>query len=162
MSADQHTSLRWLQAIPLIVIGVVAFVLWRPAPDAPPSEEQEATIEDLATRFGSTSTSGSDIDDRLRSFGPFPPEAQASRALADALVTCGTAKLDALRRQELARQLFDITVIGDQRTETVPAALLGIQQSAAAAGCSPAAMDELMRSARAVASTDPNPRRNWW
>ena len=162
MSADQHTSLGWLQAIPLVVIGVVAFVLWRPAPDAPPSEEQEAKIADLVTRLGSPSSSGSDIDDRLRSFGPFPPEAKASRALADALVLCGTAKLDALRRQQLARQLFDITVIGDERAEAVPAALLGIQQSAATAGCSPAAVDAIMRAARAVASTDPNPRRNWW
>jgi hypothetical protein len=162
MSADQHTSLGWLQAIPLVVIGVLAVVLWRPAADPPPSAEQEAKIADLAARLAAPSSSGSDVDDRLRSFGPFPPEAKASRALADALVMCGTARLDESRRQQLARQLFAITVIGDERTEAVPAALLGIQQSAAMARCSPAVVDEIMRAARAVASTDPNPRRNWW
>jgi hypothetical protein len=162
MNPDQHTSLGWLHALPLIVIGVLAVVLWRPAPDAPPSAEQEAKIADLAARLGSPSSSGSEIDDRLRSFGPFPPDAKASRALADALVGCGTSRLDESRRQQLARQLFGITVIGDERSEAVPAALLAIQQSAAAAGCSPAAIDDIMRAARAVASTDPNPRRNWW
>lgn len=162
MNTDQHTSLGWLQALPLVVIAALAVVLWRPAPDAPPSAEQEAKIADLASQLGSSSSSGGDIDDRLRSFGPFPPDAKASRALAEALVTCDTARLDESRRRQLARQLFEVTVIGDRRAATVPAALLGIQQSAATAGCSPAAIDDIMRAARAVASTDPNPRRNWW
>lgn len=160
MNPDQHTSLGWVNVLPLIVIGVLAVVLWRPAPDPPPSEDQEAKIADLAARLGASSSS--DIDDRLRSLGPFPPDAKTSRALADALMACGTAKLDDSRRQQLARQLFSITVIGDHRAETVPAALLGIQQSVAASGCAPAAIDEITRTARAVASTDPVPRRNWW
>jgi hypothetical protein len=162
MSSDQHTSLGWWHVVPLIVIGVLGVALWRPAPDPAPSEEQEAKIVDLAARLGSSSSSASDIDDRLRSLGPFPPDAKASRALADALVACGTATLDDSRRQQLARQLFSITVVGDHRDETVPAALLGIQRSVAVSGCPPAAIDEIMRTARAVASTDPAPRRNWW
>jgi hypothetical protein len=162
MNSNRQTSLGWLQVLPLVVIGVLAFVLWRPAPDPPPSDEQETKIADLAARLGLSSSSASDIDDRLRSFGPFPPDAKASRALADALIACGIARLDETRRQQLARQLFSITVIGDRRAETVPAALLGIQHSAVASGCTPAALDEIMRTARAVASTDPAPRRNWW
>ncbi|HKH74105.1 MAG TPA: hypothetical protein VKA59_22255 [Vicinamibacterales bacterium] len=162
MNSNRQTSLGWLQVLPLVVIGVLAFMLWRPAPDPPPSDEQETKIADLAARLGSSSSSASDIDDRLRSFGPFPPDAKATRALADALIACVTARLDETRRQQLARQLFSITVIGDRRAETVPAALLGIQHSAAASGCTPAALDEIMRTARAVASTDPAPRRNWW
>jgi hypothetical protein len=74
MSADQHASARWLQVLPLIVIGVMAFVLWRPAPDPPPTREQEAKIADLAVRLGSASSTAMDLDDRLRSFGQFPPD----------------------------------------------------------------------------------------
>jgi len=151
-----------MHVLPLAVIVVLAVVLWQPASDPPPSEEQSAKIADLAARLGSSSSTATDIDDRLRSFGPFPPEANASRALADALIACGTSRLDDSRRQQLARELFDITVIGDTRAATVPAALLGIQRSAAAARCTPAVIDEMMRAARAVASTDPHPRRNWW
>jgi hypothetical protein len=162
MNSNRQTSLGWLQVLPLVVIGVLAFVLWRPAPDPPPSDEQETKIADLAARLGLSSSSASDIDDRLRSFGPFPPDAKASRALADALIACGIARLDETRRQQLARQLFSITVIGDGRAETVPAALFGIQQSVAATGCAPSALDQIMRTARAVASTDPASRRNWW
>ena len=47
-------------------------------------------MNDLAALLGSPSASADDIDNRLRSFGPFPPDANASRALADALITCGT------------------------------------------------------------------------
>ena len=162
MNPNQHTSLGWVNILPLIVIGVLAVVLWRPAPDPPPSEDQEAKIADLAARLGASSSTANDIDDRLRSFGPFPPDAKTSRSLANALMACGTGTLDDLRRQQLARQLFSITVIGDHRAETVPAALLGMQQSVAASGCAPAAIDEITRTARAVASTDPVPRRNWW
>jgi hypothetical protein len=162
MNSDQHSGVRWLDVLPLVVIGVLAVVLWRPGSDPPPSEEQEAKIADLAARLGSSSSSASDIDDRLRSFGPFPPDAKASRALADALIACGTAKLDESGRRQLARQLFSITVIGDHRAETVPAALLGIQQSVAAAACAPAAIDEIVSMASAVATTDPAPRRDWW
>jgi hypothetical protein len=162
MNPDRQTSLGWLQVLPLVVIAVLALVLWRPAPDPPPSQEQETKIADLAARLGSSSSTAADIDDRLRSFGPFPPDAKASRALVDALIACGTAGLGESDREQLARQLFSIMVIGDRRAETVPSALLGIQQSLAASTCTPAARDEIMRTARAVASIDPAPRRNWW
>ena len=79
-----------MNVLPLAVIVVLAVVLWQPAPDPPPSEEQEAKIADLAARLGSSSSTATDIDARLRSFGPFPPEAKASHALADALIACGT------------------------------------------------------------------------
>jgi hypothetical protein len=162
MNSDPPTSLGWLHVLPLVVIVALAVVLWRPAPDPPPSEEQEAKIADLAVRLGSAASTADDIDDRMRSFGPFPPDPNASRALAEALVGCVTSWRDESRRQQLARHLFGITVIGDGRAGTVPAALLGIQQAAAAAGCSPAGVDAVTRAARAVASTDPNPRRDWW
>jgi len=79
MNPNQHTSLGWVNVLPLIVIGVLAVVLWRPAPDPPPSEDQEAKIADLAARLGASSSSANDIDDRLRSLGPFPPDAKTSR-----------------------------------------------------------------------------------
>ena len=160
--SEQHTNLGWLHLLPLVVITVFAVALWQPEADPAPSLEQEAKIADLATRLASPSSSPSDIDDRLRSLGPFPPEAKASRTLAEALVTCGTTKLDNSQREQLARQLYGITVIGDSGARAIPAALIGIQQSATHAGCSPAVIDELMRAARAVVSIDPNPRRNWW
>jgi hypothetical protein len=162
MNSDQDSSMGWLHVVPLIVIGAMAVVLWRPAPDPPPSVEQQTKIADLATRLGSSASTASDIDERLRSLGPFPPDAKASRALSDGLVACGTAKLDGSHRQQLARQLFNIVVVGDQRRETVPKALLDIQQSAEALGCAPPSIDAMMRAAREVASTDPVPRRNWW
>ena len=146
----------------MIVIGVLAVALWRPSVDPPPTAEQEGKIADLARQLGSPTSSPVAIDDRLRSFGPFPPEAKASRALAEAIVMCGTGRLDESQRTQLARQLYGITVIGDGRAAAVPAALIGIQQSVAAAGCSPAVIDELMRAARDVASIDPHPRRDWW
>ena len=77
-----------MHVLPLLVIGMLAVVLWRPAPDPLPSEEQEAKIADLAARLGSAESAAIDIDDRLRSFGPFPPHPQASRALAEALIGC--------------------------------------------------------------------------
>ncbi len=55
-SPDQHTNLGWLQVLPLIVIGVMAIVLWRPAPDPPPTAEQEAKIADLAAQLGSATS----------------------------------------------------------------------------------------------------------
>lgn len=163
-SSDPHTGLGWLQGLPIVAVGVLAVALWRPAADPPPSPEQEAKIIDLAARLGSTSSTAADIDDRLRSFGPFPPDATASRALADALVTCGTSRLDESRRTQLARYLYGITVIGDNRAEAVPAALIGIQQAMAGVGpqCGPGTIDRIVQAARAVATTDPQPRRDWW
>ena len=144
----------------MIVVGALAITLWRPAPDRPPSPEQEAKIADLAARLGSGASTAVDIDDRLRSFGPFPPDAKASRALAEALVMCGTTWLDESQRTQLARHLYGITVIGDDRAR-VSAALIGIQQTIAIAG--PACPgDRVVRAARDVASGDPHPRRDWW
>jgi HrpJ-like domain len=161
-SSDQHAGLGWLHVVPMVAIAVLAIALWRPGADPPPTPEQEEKIADLVELLGSSSSSASDIDDRLRSFGPFPPDAKASLALAEALVTCGAGRLDAAQRTQLARQLYGITVIGDSRTEVVPAAMMGLQRFAAAASCSPSEIDELMRAARAVASTDPGPRKDWW
>src|SRR5215510_15138683 len=163
LSSDHHTNLGWLQVLPMMAVGALAITLWRPVPDRPPSPEQEAKIADLAARLGSRSSTAVDIDDRLRSFGPFPPDAKASRALAEALVTCGTTWLDESKRTQLARHLYGITVIGDDRTKAIPAALLGIQQLVATTGPGCAGtIDDVMRAARAVASTDPKPRRDWW
>ena len=159
---QQHGSLGFLHVLPLLVIAGLAIYLWRPASDPAPSPEQEEKIADLVRQLGSSGASPEEIDQRLRSFGPFPPDAKASRALADGLVTCGMNKLDDSHRAQLARNLYGITVIGDDRAQVIPAALIGIQQSAAAAGCSPTGIDELMRAAHAVISTDPNPRRDWW
>jgi hypothetical protein len=159
-TSDYHG--RWLHAIPLVVIAGLAITLWRPAADAPPSPEQEMKIADLAALLGSRTPSAGDIDNRLRSFGPFPPDLKASRALAEALVTCGTAGLDEPERIRLARHVYGITVIGDDRAASVPAALLGIQQTVAATGCGPAAIDEVVRTARDMARIDPKPRRDWW
>ena len=77
-------------------------------------------------------------------------------------MTCEMNKLDESQRARLARHLCGITVIVDDRAAAIPAALIGIQQSAAEAGCSPDGIDGLMRAAHAVISTDPNPRRDWW
>lgn len=161
--APDHNPYRaWLHALPMVVIAALTLALWPPAGEVLPSPEQESRMDDLAALLGSRPMNIDDVDNRLRSFGPYPPEPHASRALAGALMTCGTTGLDEPQRKRLARHLYGIAVIGDSRTKTVPAALLGIQQSAAAAGCSPVAIEELMRAARAVARTDPNPRRDWW
>jgi hypothetical protein len=162
-SLNQQTHLGWLHVLPLIVIGVMAVVLWRPAPDPPPTAEQEAKIADLAARLGSATSTAADIDDRLRSFGPFPPDPTASRALAEALIICGASTLDETRRTQLARFIYGITVIGDDRATVIPAALIGIQRTMASdPACDPPALDRIVTAARAVAITDPHPRRDWW
>jgi len=163
-TSDHNPYAGWLQALPMVVIAALALALWRPTAEPPPSPEQEAKIIDLAARLGSPSSTAVDIDERLRSFGPFPPDAKASRALAETLVACGPTWLDESQRTQLARHLYGITVIGDDRAAAIPAALIGIQQLAAAAGpaCGPGSIDNLMSAARAVARTDPNPRRDWW
>ena len=153
---------RWLHVLPLVVIAALAIALWQPAAETAPSREQELTMDDLTAVLGSRSSSADDIDNRLRSFGRFPPDLTASRALATALIACGTTTLDEPQRQGLARQLFRITVIGDSSAESVPATLMELQQTVAATGCSPAMIDEIMRASRAVATTDPHPRRDWW
>jgi len=147
-----------------IVVAVIAIVLWKPAPVSEPSAEQEAKIADLVTRLGSTASTAVEIDDRLRSFGPFPPDAEASRALAEALIRCKTTGLGESPRTQLARHLYGITVIGDDRAEAIPAALIGIQQviASTAPWCGPGMIDRIVAAARAVATTDPHPRRNWW
>jgi hypothetical protein len=164
MSSDHPTSLGWLHVLPLGVILVIAVMLWRPAPDPPPSGEQDTKIAELAARLGSSSSSAGDIDGRVRSFGPFPPDPKASRALAEALIRCGTTRLDESSRTQLARHLYAITVIGDDRAEVIPAALIGIQQVIAGAGpdCGPVVIDSVVSAARAVATIDPRARRDWW
>lgn len=161
---DQQRNPGWLHVLPLIVIGVIAVTLWRPAPDPPPTAEQEARIADLAARLGSPATTAADIDDRLRSFGRFPPEPMASRALAEALITCRISTLDETRRMQLARHIYGVTVIGDDWATAIPAALVGIQHAMAGAGadCGQTGVGRIVSAARAVASTDPNPRRDWW
>jgi hypothetical protein len=161
---SDHATPGWLHLLALIALGSIAIVLWTPAPDPPPSPEQESKIADLAERLGSASATASDIDARLRSLGPFPPDAQASRALAEALIGCETSWLDETRRTQLARHLYGVAVIGDDRAKAVPAALLGIQQTITGGGlsCAPGTVDSVVNAARAVATTDPNPRRNWW
>ena len=161
---DQQRNLGWLQVLPLIVIGVMAVALWRPAPDPPPTAEQEAKIADLATRLGSAASTAADIADRLSSFGRFPPDPMASRALAEALITCGTSTLDETRRRQLARHIYGVTVIGDDWATVIPAALVGIRHAMRGAGadCGPTGIERIVSAARAVASTDPNPRRDWW
>lgn len=161
-SSDHNSNGGWLQVIPLLVILAFAITFWRPTPDLPPTPEQEMKIDDLAVLLGSPSSTAGDVDNRVRSFGPFPPDPTASRALAEALVTCKTASLDEPQRKRLARQLYGITVIGDSRAEAVPAAFLEIQRLVRETGCSPSTIDEIMRAARAVATTDPKPRRDWW
>ena len=161
MSPDNPPE-RWLLVLPLVAIAALAIALWQPAAETAPSREQELMMDDLAAVLGSRASSADDVDNRLRVFGRFPPDQAASRALANALIACGTTTLDERQRKELARQLFRVTVIGDSRAESVPAALRGIQQAVAATGCSPATIDAIVQAARAVARTDPNPRRDWW
>jgi len=164
MSAGRYASPGWLQVLPLIVIGVMAIVLWRPAPDPPPTPEQEVKIADLAARLGSPSSTAVDLDDRLRSFGQFPPYPTASRALVEALITCGTSSLSESHRGQLARYIYGITVVGDDWATVTPAALIGIQQTMAGAGpaCGPTGIDRIVSAAHAVASIDPNRRRDFW
>jgi hypothetical protein len=159
---DHKSYGPWLQVVPIVTIAVLGILLWRPAGETLPTQEQLQKIDDLARQLGSTSRSPSDIDDRLRSFGPFPPDAHASRALADALMTCETARLDEPQRKTLARQLYAITITGDIRRESVVAALMSVQSAMATTGCSPAAVDVLVSAAHDVARTDPHPRRDWW
>lgn len=158
----QAPGMGAVHVVPMIVIAAIAVVLWRPATWTMSNDNERAKIADLAALLGSRPAGAQAIDDRVRSFGPFPPEEQASRSLAEALVTCDTAKLDDSQRAQLAQHIYGVTVTADDRVEAIPAALLGIQQSAAAAGCSPPTVDALINAARAVARTDPNPRRDWW
>ena len=119
-------------------------------------------MDDLAALLGSPSANIDDSTIGYSSFGPFPPVPNASRALADALIICGTAGSGRVRSEHDWHGNYMGSRSWGSQTETVPAALLGMQQMAASAGCTPATIDELMRAARAVASTDPNPRRDWW
>jgi hypothetical protein len=162
-TTDHKRNGAWLlHIIPIAALAALAVTLWRPAAEREPSAEQERKMTDLAALLGSTSRSARVVEDRLRSFGPFPPDPRASRTLAEALVTCDTTRLDETRRLELSQQLYGITSAEDVRVETVAAALTVIQHTMAASGCSPVTIDAAVRAARNVARTDPNPRREWW
>ena len=104
-----------------------------------------------------------DVTDTLQSHEALEVSERNYRTLAEAIVSCGTTGLDESKRTQLARHLYGITVIGDDRS-SVNGAIIGIQHTMAAAGpaCGPAVIDRAVNAARAVASVDPNPRRNWW
>lgn len=153
----------FLHGIPLGVVVALVIGLWRPVYDsATPTAEQEAKIADLAQLLASPSSTADAIDERLRSFGPFPPDVAASRTLAESLIACRTARLADSERMPLARTLYAITVQNDTNANTIPGALAQILQAATASRCDPATLDRLMNAARDVARADPNPRRDWW
>ena len=72
-SSDQHhISLGLLHVLPMLVIGVRAISLWRPANDPAPSPEQEkrSLISSVSSVYPLRAPARSMR--RLRSFGPFP------------------------------------------------------------------------------------------
>jgi hypothetical protein len=154
----------WLHAIPIVLVATLVIGWWRPVyVSAVPTQGQQEKIDDLARLLGSASSSADAIEERLRSFGPFPPEAMAGRVLADALIACRTGMAE-LQRLPLARELYAITVQSqvDVMPDAIPRALGFIQDAALASRCDPRALERLVRAARDITRVDPNPRRDWW
>lgn len=152
-----------LHGIPIGVVAALVIGLWRPVyHSATPTPEQEVKIADLARLLASSSSSADEIDRRLRSFGPFPPDATASRTLSESLLACRTASLAESQWMPFVRPLYVITVQNDLTAETIPGALAQILQAATASRCDAVTLDRLMTAARDVARADPNPRRVWW
>jgi hypothetical protein len=161
--SSSHADAWWAHLAPLIAVVTLSVGLWRPSSLIPAhTVEGERIVADLATLLGSSQPEAAALEARLRSFSRFPPEAQASRALADGLIMCETARLDDVERLRLARQLYAITTLTDALPNALPGALAAVRQSMVTARCSPPAIDAVVRAARGVARRDPSPRPNWW
>lgn len=145
------------------VIVTLGVAFWRPSPRAVvPDADLEPKIEALAELLGSTPADAAAIDERIQSFGAFPPEARSTHALAAALASCETAALDPAPRRRLAHELYAITRPTDALPRALPGALTTIQQLLARARCPGAAAADVVRLARTVAIRDPAPRHDWW
>jgi hypothetical protein len=162
--AVHHANSWWPHLVSAVIVVTLAAVWWRPAPEAAPGRQANERIDALATLLESSSATAMAIDQRLESLARFPPAVNARRALAEAIVTCRMASLEASRRTALARRLYAITTAGDGDRDagTIAAAIASLRQDAIDARCDPAAIDQLLSAARAVARIDPSPRRDWW
>jgi hypothetical protein len=159
----QARHLWWADLVLAGVIVMMGVALWRPSPrPAVTDAELEEKIGALADLLGSAPADAAAIDERIQSFGAFPPEARATRALAVALASCETAALEPAQRSRLAHDLYAITRPTDALPRVLPAALTTIQQLLVNARCPAVAADEVLGSARIVARRDPKPRRDWW
>jgi len=65
-------------------------------------------------------------------------------------------------RTQLARRLYAITAGDDLQGDRLAVMLDQIQNAGIEARCSPIVIESIVNSARRVARTDPNPRRDWW
>ena len=162
MNDATHESPAWALAIAVVVVFTLGVTLWPASERVEWTAPQKRGIGRLAALLGSPEVSADRIEEELRSAPRFPPEPRAARALADALVTCGTASLGEAQRTQLAQRLYAITTSGDRFTGAVADQLDGIRQAAVNGGCPPATIESLLAAARTVARHDPNPRRDWW
>ena len=102
------------------------------------------------------------IERVLPSATPFPPSTEATRTLADALAECGMSTLSEAKRVQFARFVYAITTGADLPRAQLDVWLGEIQQTVIDARCSPVVVSAIVNSARRIARTEPNPRRDWW
>ena len=162
--APGHAGSAWLEhAGPAVVIGALFAVLWQPGVVVSAvNEQREGRIGELAALLGEPVSRPAEIERILPAATPFPPNAEATRSLAEALAACGMSALSEPTRLQLARRVYAITTGGDLLRNQLELTLREIQQTAIDARCSPIVVTAIVDSARRVARCEPNPRRDWW
>jgi hypothetical protein len=161
--ADRSGFAWWEHALSAGVVAVLFIALWKPTTGALEDPAERARkLESLTTLLADPAVSAASLERQLAALGPYPPEAQAARALADALVACKPSALTPPARQRLVEQLYVITVPINDDPRVVTRALVEMPHSLNSSGCPPSSMDAVLSAARRVATTEPNPRRDWW
>jgi hypothetical protein len=165
MTEQAHRSgfAWWEHALAAGVVVALFIALWKPTtgPLEDPAERARK-LDALVSLLADPATSAVGIEQQLAALGPYPPDTSAARALADALIACKPSALSASARQQLVEQLYAITVQTNDDPRVVTRALVEMPESLNSAACSPPSMDAVMSAARRVATTEPNPRRDWW
>jgi hypothetical protein len=155
----------WLEhAGAAAIIALLVAVLWRPTAlgSSPTNGDREDRVGELAALLGAPVANRAEVERILPTATRFPPNDDATRALAGALSACDMSGLSDARRAQLARHIYATTTGEDLPRDRLVVTLQEIQETAIEARCSPLVITAIVDSARRVARIDPKPRRDWW
>src|SRR5262245_7966806 len=104
----------WVEQVAAAIVVAALFgLLWRPASSSALSGDHAERVAELAALLGDPVPESAAIERILPAATRFPPSAEASHSLADALAACGMSDVSEPRRVQLARVIYAITTGGD-------------------------------------------------